>query len=140
MQPPKNASFPVQPNSIRGKIEHTPLESAIRRHFNALKNQSVEVPEWSEPGKPCILYFDPVTVAERIELDQYRDDYHARVLIMKARLPDGKPAFTLADLHLLQHQASALVVARLANRILSADAMDPKLLGESSAPAEKTDP
>jgi len=97
MQPPKNASFPVQPNSIRGKIEHTPLESAIRRHFNALKNQSVEVPEWSEPGKPCILYFDPVTVAERIELDQYRDDYHARVLIMKARLPDGKPAFTLDD-------------------------------------------
>ena len=110
-------------------IEKSKLAHAITAHFNALKTQSIEVPEWGENGLPALLYFDPVTVGERIELEQYEEDYLVRVLIKKACLPDGTPAFTLADRALLLHGASAAVVSRIANRILVADSLDPKLTG-----------
>ena len=115
------------------------IANAISAHFNALKAQSIEVPEWKENGLPTLLYFDPVTVGERIELEQYEEDYLVRVLIKKAQLPDGSPAFTLADRALLLNGASAAVVSRIANRILIADSMEPKLTGESSPPGEKTE-
>ena len=120
-------------------IELSDLSSAISSHFKALKNQHLEVPEWGADGIPAVIFFDPVTVAERIELDKHDDDYLVRVIIRKAQKPDGTKMFTLADLQMLLNSASALVVARVANRILNADAVDPKLLGEYSVPAEKTE-
>lgn len=121
-------------------IDKSDLTDAITSHFAALKNQHVEVPEWGSDDIPAVIFFDPVTVAERIELDRYTEDYLPRVLIRKALKLDGSKMFTLADLPTLMNSASALIVAQVANRILNADAIDPKLLGEYSPTGGKTEP
>lgn len=119
-------------------LQKSDLSAAITAHFNSLKNQWVEVPEWITDGKPAVVFFDPLTVAERIELDQHKDDFYARVLIKKACKPDGTKYFTLVDLPMLMTSASPLVLVSLANRILNADSVDPRLLGEYSPPGAKT--
>jgi hypothetical protein len=121
-------------------IDKSDLSPAVAAHFGSLKNQHIEVPEWSTDELPCVIHFDPLTVQERIELADDQPDFLARVLIRKALKPDGSKWFTLADLPMLLHNASALVVARVANRILNADAVDPAFVEEFSAPAEKTEP
>jgi len=120
-------------------IERSDLSNAITAHFSSLKNQSVTVPEWGTDGEPAVIFFDPVTVAERIQLDQNDEDYLVKVIIKKAMKPDGSKMFTMADKHVLMNSASALIVARLANRILNADAIDPAILGEYSPPGAKTE-
>lgn len=125
---------------MSSKIPKSDLTGAIVAHFAALHNQHVEVPEWSREGEPpCIIYFDPLSVKERIELDENDPEFLLKVIIAKAKNADGLKRFTLADMPTLRMRASALVVARLANRILNADALDPKLLGESSPTGEKRD-
>jgi len=121
-------------------IDKSDLTAAIVGHFAALKNQCVEVPEWAEEGRPCIIYFDPLNVQERIELDEDSPEFLISVIIAKAKNADGLKRFTLADVAMLKRQASPLVIATLANRILNADAVDPKLLGESSSPDGKAEP
>lgn len=124
---------------MSGAIPKSDLTSAIVGHFAALKNQHAEVPEWAEEGKPCIIYFDPLNVQERIDLDENDPEFLIKVIVAKAKNADGLKRFTLADLPMLKLQASPLVIATLANRILNADAIDPRLLGESSPTGEKTE-
>ena len=120
-------------------IEKSDYSDAIVAHFNAFKNQHIEVPEWEVEEKPVTLFFNPLTVQERIDLSKYDDDFMVRVLIKKALKPDGTKAFTLADLPTLLHQTSPAVITRVANRILNADLVDPALLGEFSPTGAKTE-
>lgn len=121
-------------------FKHSDLTPAIIRHFDSLKNQHIEIPEWLlDGGEPTVVFFDPLNVQERIDLDEDADDYLVQVIILKAKKPDGSKMFTLADHPTLMLKASPWVVSRLANRILNADTIDPKLLGESSPTGEKRD-
>ncbi len=119
-------------------INKSDLAPAIEAHFEALKTQHIDVPEWGHDGLPVRIYFDPVTVAERIELNRHDDDFLVMTLIKKAIKTDGSPMFTLADRHMLLHRASSAVVSEIANRILIADRLDPSTTEESSPPGETT--
>ena len=116
------------------EIEKSPLAHVISQHFRSLQDQRMEVPEWAdESGRPAVVCFSPLTLEERDRLDGYSGaEFLARVLIMKARGEDGKPLFTVADLQMLRHSASPAVVARIANRIVNADLVDPSKLEKHS--------
>lgn len=98
-----------------------PIDSA-RRHFTDFGTQSLEVPEWGEDGKPLVIYYSPLTLAEKqrlLELGE-REGYVARmadVLIMKALTSDGKKMFTLDHKRALRHQVDPEVLSRIAAQL-----------------------
>ena len=112
-------------------IEKSSLHDIIIAHFQALENQSMEVPGWG-----VTLWFSPVTPRERVRLNAIDDDIerNVAVIVEKARLEDGSRAFTAADKPWLMNETGANIVQLVAQRILTADLMDPKRLGKPSPP------
>jgi hypothetical protein len=107
--------------------------SAIERakaHYTDLGVQSQEVPEWGEPAdgenpvKPLIIYWKPITLSEKQQLQTIgeRDGYVARLadaLIMKALDAEGKKLFTIEHKHALRHQVDPDVLARVVMRMMA---------------------
>jgi len=114
------------------------MASAMTEHFNSLKGQFVEVPEWGKDGKPAVIWFDPLTFQDWVDLDDKDPQHLAKVIIKKAKDAQGNALYTLADLPTFLYKTSPAVIERVANRIRYADMIDPALLGESSSPDEKT--
>jgi len=99
----------------------------------------MRVPQWDDLDDECVLYFDPLTVEDRIKLDEEHPDYLIEVIIRHTRDEHGKPAFSLADKRWMRTKASPFVISIIANTILNADSLDPKLLGEFSSPDGKAE-
>ena len=108
-------------------------------HFTALGNQHMRVPLWDDNEEECILFYNPLNVEDRIKLDEDHPDYLIEVIIRHTMDEHGKPAFTLADKVWMRTHASPFVISIIANTILNADSIDPKLLGESLSPDAKTE-
>lgn len=84
------------------------------------------MPEWG-----ATVYFDPLTIAERDKLRaSASNEYAVDAVILKAQDEGGSKLFSKADKPMLMNAASGAVIARIAGRILSADAMDVEKLGE----------
>ena len=72
-----------------------------KNHFENLGVQSIEVEEWSdENNNPTIIYWDPITLAEKKKLFQKSDNLNdvailADIVVMKAKDKDGKKMFSL---------------------------------------------
>jgi hypothetical protein len=112
-------------------IDKSALAAAISKHWNAMQQQTVEVPEWGVDGQPALIQFDPLTLAERDELVTYKgNEFMAELIIKKARNADGGNLFTKADKHQLMNAASPAVVSRIANAMLVADTIPVDRLGE----------
>lgn len=100
----------------------------VRAHFDALAKRTIDVPEWD-----LVIHSSPVTIADRKRIyNGLGDDTQTalvRVLIVKAKGPDGVALFSIADEpHLLNH-ADPAIVYRVAGEILNNEAPSAKELG-----------
>lgn len=101
-----------------------PIILRAREHFANFGVQSMEVPEWClEEGKPLIIYWKPITLAEKQRLQTVgeTEGWLARLadcLIIKALDADGKKLFTLADKHSLRYSVDPDVIARVVLRMM----------------------
>ena len=97
-----------------------------KSHFESLGTQSIEVPEWKDDdGKPTVIYWNPITLAEKNRLLKKSDSLNdvsllADILIMKALDKDGKKMFSLEDKIPLMHKTEADVLATIANKMVAA--------------------
>ena len=97
-----------------------------KSHFESLGTQSIEVPEWKDDdGKPTVIYWNPITLAEKNRLLKKSDSLNdvsllADILIMKALDKDGKMMFSLEDTIPLMHKTDADVLATIANKMVAA--------------------
>jgi hypothetical protein len=101
----------------------------MKRHFAAFGTQSIEVPEWGEDGKPLVIYYTPMTLAEKQRLD-YALEREGRVgrladaLIMKALDAQGKPLYTVADKKALREEVDPDVLARVVVRMMTTPSIE----------------
>ncbi len=111
-----------------------------KAHFADFGVQSAEVPEWGEPaegenpGKPFVIFWTPITLAEkqRLATVAQEDGYLARLadcLIMKALDGEGKRLFTLENKHDLRHKVDPDVLARVVTQMMASPGV--KALGKS---------
>jgi len=94
-----------------------------RLHFRADERRRVEVPEWGDASGPLVLFYAPITLADKAKLrarmnEESLQAMWAQTLILKAQREDGKPAFTLDDKRALMHSVSPEVVERVAGQML----------------------
>lgn len=95
-----------------------------KAHFTDLGVQQQEVPEWGEEGKPLVVYWRPMTLAQKQKIQQIgeRDGWVARLadaLIMLATDDQGKPLFTIEHKHALRHNVDPDVLARVVTRMMA---------------------
>jgi hypothetical protein len=104
--------------------------TAARGHFERLRRQTVEVPEWGEDGAPAVLYFDPPTLRQRHIVKHRANGNEARLLalavILWAKDADGKPAFTddAITLGAFETELDPAVIARVAGCLLGVSSAD----------------
>jgi len=101
-----------------------PIIDRARLHFSASELRHVEVPEWGDEGAPLVVYFSPLTLAEKqliVNRSQAEGSVaaQAHVLVLKARHADGRPMFDLEDKRALLTQCDPMVVERVASAIVS---------------------
>ena len=96
----------------------------VKNHFATLKTITIEVPEWKDDdGKPTVIYWNPITLAEKKRLFQKSDNLNdvgilADIILMKAIDKDGKKLFTLEDKIPLMHKVDSDVLAKVATQII----------------------
>ena len=111
-------------------IEHTPLQALITAHWDSLQRQSLPIPELSTKAEPVVIYFDPLSLAERDALAPFTGgEAVAELIIRKALDENGKKLFTPADKPLLLNRSGGWT-KHLADRINAADIIPPDLLGK----------
>lgn len=102
------------------------LERA-KAHYEAQERRRVEVPEWGEGGKPLVVTFSALTVAERRRIFRADRSGNApdghlaavRAVIFKACDTAGKPLFSELDEKTLLHDVASGPLGRLAQEILA---------------------
>lgn len=104
------------------------VAAAARGHFDAMKGQSVEIPEWDlgpdDDGQP-VVFFDPPTLRTRQSIQSRCGTSQSRqfalTVILCLKDADGAAVFAddAASLALLENEADPQVVARVFNKIIS---------------------
>lgn len=95
-----------------------------RGHFDKMRNQKIEVPEWGDDEGPAIMYFDPLSLAQRQSLQRQSKGNEARMLalcvILFAKNSDGKRYFeNNADTNkAFDNDLDPAVVARVAGAMI----------------------
>lgn len=111
------------------EASETILERA-RAHFDAMRGQEIDIPEWGGADGPLLARFDPPTLSTRQRIQTRAGKSEARlcalVVIVCLKDVDGKPLFkddaaTLAD---LMSKVDPAVVARISARILHNSSAD----------------
>ena len=101
-----------------------------KTHFENPGVQSVEVEEWvDENNNPTIIYWDPITLAEKKKLFQKSDNLNdvailADIVVMKAKDKDGKKMFTLEDKLALMHKVDSDVLSKVAVAMVQTPSVD----------------
>ena len=100
-----------------------PIDSAVT-HYSGIETRVIKVEEWGDENGPLEIYVTPFTLHEkgRLFAKSNMSDVNALadVLIMKAKDSKGDQVFTLDDKHKLVHKVDADVLAKVANKIISA--------------------
>lgn len=100
-----------------------PIEriAAHYQKFTGAGRSYVDVPEWTgDDDKPLRIWWKPVTLRERKRILAAKNE-EAEALFLKAEDEAGGRMFgELNDLHILANEASAMVVARVAQAIVAA--------------------
>ncbi|WP_170561406.1 hypothetical protein [Ruegeria atlantica] len=98
--------------------------TAARAHFDKMRGQTIQIPEWGEEGKPLVAYYDPPTLRKRQEINQRCGKSESLQMALTCILclndKDGKPllpddAETLA---VFLGGSDPKVVSRVALKIL----------------------
>jgi hypothetical protein len=106
------------------------------RHFKRREVVRIEVPEWSDDeGRPLVVMAKRLNLMDQDQLDKWKKKYAgfelmAHILVRWAKDGQGKPLFTLEDLHALKHSVDPEVLAGLAYQITNPP--DPAVLKKSS--------
>jgi phage-related protein len=85
----------------------------IVAHYNATKDQFVEVPEWGVDGVPLKIYFKRLTPLASTELFKNAVE-NVDIVISRALDADGNKMFTLEHKQTLRRNADSSVIARIA--------------------------
>lgn len=106
-----------------------PIIDRARAHYTAHGTQNIEVPEWGEKDKPLIVYWTPITLAERQKImarmrENQTYDAMSYAIILKALDAKGEPLFTLDDKHALMHSVDGAVVDRLVSAIMASPTVE----------------
>lgn len=95
-----------------------------KAHFDSSRF-SLDVPEWGEAGKPLVVTWSPLTVAERRRVYEPIDNQPpdggivmVRVVIRKACDASGRKLFDGMAEHDLMHGVDSDIIGRLSNAIL----------------------
>ena len=100
------------------------LIERAKSHFESLGVQSIEVEEWAdEDGKPSIIYWNPITLAEKNKLFKASNNLNdvsilADVVIMKAIDKDGKKLFSIEDKILIMNKVDSDVLSKVATAMV----------------------
>ena len=95
-----------------------------KSHFESLGTQSIEVPEWKDDdGKPTVIYWNPITLAEKNRLLKKSDSLNdvsllADILIMKALDKDGNKIFKSEDRLDIMHKVDSDVLAKISTAMV----------------------
>ncbi len=106
-----------------------PILARARAHYEAQGTQSIEVPEWGDDATPLVVYWTPITCAERQKItNRYKDGQSQEALvyalILKAKDATGSAMFTLEDKQALMNGVDVAVVDRIASAILAAQTVE----------------
>jgi hypothetical protein len=105
------------------EIELSPMAAAIRQHNHDRPRTRIEVPEWQETPCEGVLYAKPYTIDDDRQLARYLDANDpagfVEVVVRKAELQSGEPAFCKADKPMLARTADAAVIKRIAMQIMA---------------------
>ena len=91
-----------------------------KSHFESLGVQSIEIEEWKDDeGKPSIIYWNPITLAEKKKLFSRSDSLNdvgllADIVIMKALDKDGNKLFHTTDRLDIMNKVDSDVLAKIA--------------------------
>lgn len=96
------------------------LERA-KGHFAALRPEKIDVPEWGPDGKPLVVTWSALTVAQRRRIAAPLDDgsradpftMAVRAVILKACDEAGAKLFDEMDEHALNYDVDSEVVERI---------------------------
>lgn len=97
---------------------------AALAYTRSLGTRSLEVPEWKidDQGKPLVVYWKPLTLAEREKLfagGELKLTSYADVLVAKALDQEGNKMFTLEDAPKLRNHVESGIIQRIALQILA---------------------
>ena len=96
-----------------------------KEHMEDQGISKIEVPEWGEKDKPLIIFYRPLTVADKRKLAKFaiRSDpiVFVETLILKALDSQGKNMFTIEDKRALRLEVDGEVVERIAKQIVGED-------------------
>lgn len=95
-----------------------------RAHFDKMRGQTIEVPEWGDDSGPLVAHYDPPTLRVRQAITHRAGKLESRQMALTVILclkgADGKPVFRddAPTLAALEGQVDPKVVARVAQVIL----------------------
>ena len=95
-----------------------------KSHFESLGVQSLEVEEWpDDSGKPTIIYWNPITLAEKKRLFEKSSNINdvgllADIVIMKALDKDGNKIFKSEDRLDIMHKVDSDVLAKISTSMV----------------------
>lgn len=102
------------------------IAERAKAHFIGIGMRSVEVPEWGADGKPLVVWFKPISLAEREKAHVGAADFAeivVRTIVMKAMDENGERLFSAEDKMILRTEAAGDVVQRIFQAM---DAAPPK--------------
>ena len=95
-----------------------------KSHIESLGVQSLEVEEWpDDSGKPTIIYWNPITLAEKKRLFERSSNINdvgllADIVIMKALDKDGNKIFKSEDRLDIMHKVDSDVLAKISTAMV----------------------
>lgn len=97
-----------------------------RAHYERMRNQNLEIPEWSpEGGAPFEIFYSPLTLRQRQRLNaRVNGENPARLMalavILFARKANGDPLFedSPATLKAIENEVAPAVIAKIAGAML----------------------
>lgn len=96
-----------------------------KAHYASLDRGSIEIEEWGENGKPLVVTWVPLTVAERRRIYRSKTGQDAdgatavvRTVMLKACDKDGNRLFSEMDERALSTEVDSSILMRIASAIL----------------------
>ena len=101
--------------------------AAATAHYDKLRGQTINVPEWGSDGNPLVIYYDPITAAQAQTVTKRAKGSDARAtalaVILFSKDQSGGPIFEddAPTLKAFEHDIDPRVIARVGKAILGAD-------------------
>ncbi|WP_116134340.1 hypothetical protein [Tropicimonas sp. IMCC34043] len=108
----------------------SPALARAAEHYNRLRGQTVEVPEWGDECGPLVIHFDPVTAAQAQAVTRRAAGSDAKAtalaVILYSKDADGNPVFedNGGTLQYFMTKVDPKIVAKIGKAIMGLDARE----------------